>query len=181
MDFLNFDNPWLWSLIGFCSFWLWILVIKGLLKLNFNKKYIDTRPDDEKTIEEETSDDEEEGLTGVAGLLLSIVGIAMVLAIGVIVLNQLKDTTEVSSVGYNITNGSFTSLAQLGESFPNFMGIGIVVMLAYMVLGFFYNNRSDEEVANHRKKVEYYEDGEEDIEDDNEEDGDETSFFEGEE
>jgi hypothetical protein len=69
------------------------------------------------------------------GFILSIVGIAVVLAVGLIVLGQLAAQTTAGSYERNATNAIS---AQLG-TVPNWIGILITVALAFIVLGYFYN------------------------------------------
>jgi ABC-type antimicrobial peptide transport system permease subunit len=69
------------------------------------------------------------------GFILSIVGIAVVLAVGLIVLGQLSLQTTAGSYERNATNAI---AAQLG-TVPNWIGILITVALAFIVLGYFYN------------------------------------------
>lgn len=91
----------------------------------------------------------------IQGFLLSIIGVAVVLAVGLIVLANLAqtqvDTTancglnETGGVAnplytdcgaaYNTTNSVITQLATV----PQWIGIIITVALAFIVLGYFYN------------------------------------------
>ena len=71
----------------------------------------------------------------IQGFILSIVGIAVVLAVGLIVLGQLATQTTAGSAERNATNAIS---AQLG-TVPNWIGILITVALAFIVLGYFYN------------------------------------------
>ena len=71
----------------------------------------------------------------IQGFILSIVGIAVVLAVGLIVLGQLKNQTTVNTSEYNATG---TVITQMG-TIPNWIGILITVALAFIVLGYFYN------------------------------------------
>jgi multisubunit Na+/H+ antiporter MnhB subunit len=69
------------------------------------------------------------------GFILSIVGIAVVLAVGLIVLGQLANQTTAGTAERNATTAI---AAQLG-TVPNWIGILITVALAFIVLGYFYN------------------------------------------
>lgn len=91
----------------------------------------------------------------IQGFILSIVGIAVVLAVGLIVLVQLQanQVTATANCGANSTGGSANPVytdcgaaynstgaivTQLG-TVPNWIGIIITVSLAFIVLGYFYN------------------------------------------
>ena len=87
----------------------------------------------------------------IQGFILSIVGVAVVLAVGLIVVSQLAlnqvtanagETCNVSNssyygcgAAYNATESIITQLATV----PNWVGIIITVALAFIVLGYFYN------------------------------------------
>ena len=71
----------------------------------------------------------------IQGFILSIVGIAVVLAVGLIVLGQLRSQTTTNSLEYNATNAITVQLGTV----PNWIGILITVALAFIVLGYFYN------------------------------------------
>lgn len=70
---------------------------------------------------------------GIQDFIMAIVGIAVVLAVGLIVLEQLQTTTTAGSTAYNAT-GDISS--QLG-TIPVWIGIIIVVAMAFIVLSFF--------------------------------------------
>ena len=77
------------------------------------------------------------------GFILSIVGIAVVLVVGLIVLGQLKTnvamgTANVDGVNSSAWNSTGTILQQM-STIPNWVGIIITVALAFIVLGYFYN------------------------------------------
>ena len=91
---------------------------------------------------------------GLQGFILSIVTVAIVLAIGLIVLNELKDTQVVSiasgdcnattggrttgcGAAYNATGTIILKLATV----PTWIGIIIIVALAFIVLSFFIGRR----------------------------------------
>lgn len=83
------------------------------------------------------------------GFILSIVGIAVVLAVGLIVLGQLRAQQFNSNQGdgcnstdnfgcgsaYNATGSILSQMATI----PNWIGILITVALAFIVLGYFYS------------------------------------------
>ncbi len=72
----------------------------------------------------------------IQGFILSIVGVAVVLAVGLIVLAQLQtNSTTVNSAAYNATGSIITQMGTI----PNWIGIIITVSLAFIVLGYFYN------------------------------------------
>ena len=83
----------------------------------------------------------------IQGFVMSIVGVAVVLAIGLIVLGELKTsqidgstncTSAADSAGcgaaYNATGTIVTKLATI----PTWIGILITVALAFIVLSYFY-------------------------------------------
>ena len=70
----------------------------------------------------------------IQGFVMSIVGVAVVLAIGLIVLGELKDSTTSNSAEYNATGTIVTKLATI----PTWIGILITVALAFIVLSYFY-------------------------------------------
>jgi hypothetical protein len=77
------------------------------------------------------------------GFILSIVGIAVVLAVGLIVLGQLRNnvatgTANVDGVNSTAWNSTGSILQQMG-TIPNWIGILITVALAFIVLGYFYS------------------------------------------
>ncbi len=91
---------------------------------------------------------------GLQGFILSIVTVAIVLAIGLIVLQELSTTqtaaggapskagcNSTDNVGcgaaYNATNDIITKLATV----PTWIGIIIIVALAFIVLSFFIGRR----------------------------------------
>ena len=93
---------------------------------------------------------------GLQGFVLSIVTVAVVLAVGLIVLNSLMETQRISEQGtvtaecnvssgiytgcnsaYNSTNTVITKLATV----PTWIGIIIIVALAFIVLSFFIGKR----------------------------------------
>ena len=87
---------------------------------------------------------------GLQGFILSIVTVAIVLAIGLIILQELSDTltntgetacNSTTNVGcgaaYNATTSIITKLATV----PTWIGIIIIVALAFIVLSFFIGRR----------------------------------------
>ena len=72
---------------------------------------------------------------GISGFIMSIVGVAVTLAVGLFVLGQLKSSVDVNSAAYNATDAvTQNMLAQLS----NWIGVIITVTLAFIVLGYFY-------------------------------------------
>jgi len=71
------------------------------------------------------------------GFILAIVSIAVILAVGLIVLGELKSSTTVNSSEYNATGTVITKLATV----PTWIGIIITVSLAFIVLGYFFSKR----------------------------------------
>jgi len=81
---------------------------------------------------------------GLQGFILSIVTVAIVLAIGLIVLNELSNAsrsdgtaTGTATSATNATNSIVTKLATV----PTWIGIIIIVALAFIVLSFFIGGR----------------------------------------
>jgi len=93
---------------------------------------------------------------GMQGFILSIVTVAIVLAVGLIVLQELASTQRLSQSGtvtvdcnvssgtysgcnsaYNSTSTIITKLATV----PTWIGIIIIVALAFIVLSFFIGRR----------------------------------------
>ena len=70
----------------------------------------------------------------IQGFVMSIVGVAVVLAVGLIVLAELKGSSTPDSAAYNATGTIVTKLATI----PTWIGILITVSLAFIVLGYFY-------------------------------------------
>ena len=70
---------------------------------------------------------------GIQGFIMAIVGVAVVLAVGLIVLGELKDSTTDANATAT-TESIITKLATV----PNWIGILITVSLAFIVLGYFY-------------------------------------------
>ena len=75
----------------------------------------------------------------IQGFILSIVGVGVVLAVGLIVLGQLQ-TQSLTAAGATTlaSNATGSILTQLG-TVPNWIGILVTVALAFIVLGYFYN------------------------------------------
>ena len=72
---------------------------------------------------------------GISGFIMSIVGVAVTLAVGLFVLGQLKSSVDVNSAAYNATDAvTQNMLAQLS----NWIGVIVTVILAFIVLGYFY-------------------------------------------
>jgi len=78
---------------------------------------------------------------GMQAFILGIVSVAVVLAVGLIVLTELQTAARVGGVATgaataasNATGSIVTKLATV----PTWIGIIIVVALAFIVLGYFY-------------------------------------------
>ena len=107
-------------------------------------------------------------MSGIQGMVMAIVGVAVVLAVGLIVLGELKTTADGTCVNstvsgiYNSTGGTGagpygycadgTLYANTGggatgtvinklATVPTWIGILITVALAFIVLGYFYSRR----------------------------------------
>ena len=68
------------------------------------------------------------------GFIMAIVGVAVILVVGLIVLSELQDSTTSGTAEYNATG---TIIEKLGNV-PTWIGILITVSLAFIVLGYFY-------------------------------------------
>ena len=73
-------------------------------------------------------------VSGIQGFIMAIVGVAVILAVGLIVLGQLQASTTASSAEYNATGAIIGKMATI----PTWIGILITVALAFIVLGYFY-------------------------------------------
>ena len=78
------------------------------------------------------------------GFILSIVTVAIVLAVGLIVLNELSDASTstglasgTATAATNATDSIITKMATI----PTWIGIIIIVALAFIVLSFFIGGR----------------------------------------
>ena len=95
-------------------------------------------------------------MVSMPGLILSIVTVAIVLAVGLIVLKELGDTQRLSASGTvtaecNTTSGvysgcnaaynSTTSIIAKLATVPTWIGLIIIVALAFIVLSFFMGRR----------------------------------------
>ena len=72
---------------------------------------------------------------GIQTFIMAIIGVAVILAVGLIVLSELQTSTTENSSAYNATGSIVTKLATV----PTWIGILITVALAFIVLGYFYN------------------------------------------
>jgi len=72
---------------------------------------------------------------GIQTFIMAIVGVAVILAVGLIVLGELQVSAAVNSSAYNATGSIITKMATI----PTWIGILITVALAFIVLGYFYN------------------------------------------
>ena len=80
----------------------------------------------------------------IQGFIMAIVGVAVILAVGLIVLGELQTSALVGGVSTgatteasNATGSIITKLATV----PTWIGILITVALAFIVLGYFYSRR----------------------------------------
>jgi len=81
---------------------------------------------------------------GMQAFILGIVSVAVVLAVGLIVLTELQTASLVGGVaGGNPTNASIATGSVITKlaTVPTWIGIIIVVALAFIVLGYFYTQR----------------------------------------
>ena len=81
---------------------------------------------------------------GLQGFILSIVTVAIVLAIGLIVLQELQTASKVGGVttgtATSASNATGTIISKLA-TVPTWIGIIIIVSLAFIVLSFFIGKR----------------------------------------
>lgn len=70
----------------------------------------------------------------IQSFIMGIVTVAVVLAIGLVVLSQLKGSLTTDSAEANATGSIITKLSTV----PTWIGIIITVSLAFIVLGYFY-------------------------------------------
>ena len=80
----------------------------------------------------------------IQGFIMAIVGVAVILAVGLIVLGELETSARVggvttgASTNASIATGNIiTKLATV----PTWIGILITVALAFIVLGYFYSRK----------------------------------------
>jgi len=77
----------------------------------------------------------------VQGFIMAIVGVAVILAVGLIVLAELETSARVGGVSSGATttasNATGTIITKLA-TVPTWIGILITVSLAFIVLGYFY-------------------------------------------
>jgi predicted RND superfamily exporter protein len=73
-------------------------------------------------------------VAGIQGFIMAIVGVAVILAVGLIVLSELQTSATTNSEAANATGTIITKLATV----PTWIGILITVALAFIVLGYFY-------------------------------------------
>jgi hypothetical protein len=74
---------------------------------------------------------------GIQTFVISIVGVAVVLAVGLTVLSELSSSMTADSSAKNSTDLIVTKMATI----PTWIGIIITVALAFIVLGFFFAGR----------------------------------------
>ena len=78
------------------------------------------------------------------GFVLSIVAVAVVLAVGLIVLSSLSDAARVGGVSTGATtvaSNATDAVIEKLDDVPTWIGIIIVVALAFIVLSYFYSQR----------------------------------------
>lgn len=73
---------------------------------------------------------------GIFGFIISIICVAIVIAIGLIFLGQLHQEAGVQGVATYAASSAIVS--QLG-TIPNWIGILVTVALVFIILGYFYN------------------------------------------
>jgi ABC-type methionine transport system permease subunit len=76
-------------------------------------------------------------LGGMQSFIMTIVVVAVVLGVGLIVVTEFQGATTANSLAYNATGAILTKMATI----PTWIGIVIVVALAFIVLGFFYGRQ----------------------------------------
>ncbi len=81
---------------------------------------------------------------GLQGFILSIVTVSIVLAVGLIVLSELETAAKVGGVSTgNATNASNATASIITKlaTVPTWIGIIIIISLAFIVLSFFIKKR----------------------------------------
>jgi len=77
----------------------------------------------------------------IQGFIMAIVGVAVMLAVGLIVLSELQTSARVGGVAGGATtvasNATGTIITRMA-TIPTWIGILITVALAFIVLGYFY-------------------------------------------
>ena len=77
----------------------------------------------------------------IQSFIMAIVGVAVMLAVGLIVLSELQTSARVGGVSTgastDASNATGTIIAKLA-TVPTWIGILITVALAFIVLGYFY-------------------------------------------
>jgi len=79
---------------------------------------------------------------GIQVFIMAIVSVAVVLAVGLIVLSELQTAAKVGGVSTGAeTNASAATASIITKlaTVPTWIGILITVALAFIVLGYFYN------------------------------------------
>ena len=77
----------------------------------------------------------------IQGFVMSIVGVAVILAVGLIVLSELQTSALVGGVSTGATTAASNSTGSIITKLatvPTWIGILITVSLAFIVLGYFY-------------------------------------------
>ena len=76
---------------------------------------------------------------GIQMFIMAIVGVAVILAVGLIVLAELQTAALDSSGGITNASEATGSIITKLATVPTWIGILITVALAFIVLGYFYN------------------------------------------
>jgi len=74
---------------------------------------------------------------GVQSFILTIVGVGVILAVGLVILVNLGAGLDADSAAANATTAIVTQLATV----PTWIGILITVAMAFIVLGYFYTRQ----------------------------------------
>ena len=77
----------------------------------------------------------------VQGFIMAIVGVAVILAVGLIVLAELETSARVGGVSTGAATNASAATADIITKLatvPTWIGILITVSLAFIVLGYFY-------------------------------------------
>jgi hypothetical protein len=78
---------------------------------------------------------------GLQTFILGIVSVAVVLAVGLIVLAELQAVADDGVAGATVAGNATGDIITKLTTVPTWIGIIIVVALAFIVLGFFYTKQ----------------------------------------
>jgi hypothetical protein len=76
-------------------------------------------------------------VAGIQVFIMGIVGVAVILAVGLIVLQELSTSAKSGGTATAASNATDTIITKM-SNVPTWIGILITVALAFIVLGYFY-------------------------------------------